>query len=112
MLPNDLPTGTIGSDAANTAHPPSDVPDAASDDSPDGRPDPRTRAALRERVAELERENATLRTHLDEQRRARQELIDRYERLLVEVRDRTEHRDDERPSDGILIRTARHLGLR
>jgi hypothetical protein len=50
---------------------------------------------LRERVAELERENAALRRDLRRKQREQQDVIDRYERVIDDVRDDERGSSDE-----------------
>jgi hypothetical protein len=51
---------------------------------------------LHERVAELERENAALRRDLKRKQREQQDVIDRYERVIADLRDDA----DEKAADG------------
>jgi hypothetical protein len=84
MAPSGLPTGTVSSDRERVETFPKD--DEPTNDA---------------RVAELEHENAVLRAALEKERKERQELIDRYERLLAK-KEAAENRQRtaEAPTEG------------
>ncbi|SFH00937.1 hypothetical protein SAMN04488063_3572 [Halopelagius inordinatus] len=127
--PSDPDSSTSGDDAEETARPApgadeASVPGSAPSDAArrDGgsSADSSNGESLRERVARLERENEALRRKVKRTQRARQNVIDHYERVIADIDDtspasgESETTPTVRPppvNDGLADRVARRLDV-
>lgn len=129
--PSDADSSPSGGDASETtpqpargtdeAAVPGSVPsDAARHDGGSSADSPADEESLRERVARLERENEALRRKVKRTQRARQNVIDHYERVIADIdgtspaSGKNETTPTVRPptlNDGLADRVARRLDV-